>query len=92
MPSKQEIETMRSLRSQGYKLSYITYKTGRDAKTIMKYAPTGRKYKLWSTEEFQKAISLRKFGFTYRQIAEQLGRSTVAVSQMFYKLEKQVKI
>ncbi|MDP4176137.1 MAG: helix-turn-helix domain-containing protein [Bacteroidota bacterium] len=83
--SQSEIEAIRALRNDGNKLSYIVYKVKRDKKTILKYITNKHLTKPWTPNEIQRALGLRKFGFSNGEIGEQLGRTRAAVSQMFVK-------
>jgi hypothetical protein len=85
-----EIETIKKLRDQGHKLSYIAYKTKRDEKTIRRYL--AKKYKSWTAEDIEKAFELKGSGLNYKQIGEALGRTKISITQLFFRYKHSVDI
>jgi DNA-binding NarL/FixJ family response regulator len=92
----QEKDLVTDLHNQGIKIGSIAKQLGRTRNAIKAFLHTvdiasteTRKHKPWTSQEKQQLASLRTQGYTFKEIAKQLGRTTDAVKTQYKDLKAQ---
>jgi IS30 family transposase len=93
--TQEENELLQDLRAKNEKLDYIAFRLKRSQSSVFSkiYRSDAykKKYKPWTTKEFNKALELLKQGYTYRQIGEKLGRNRNSIQSRFQEYRKLLK-
>lgn len=93
MFTEQEINTMKQMRAEGYKLEYIALKMKCSRSYVdrltSEYNKT--KHKSWTKDDIQKLVTLRKEGTSFEELSNILNRSIESCKTKYYishKLEE----